>query len=311
MSEINYRWAGMSPSETKAQQMQGYRPSGQNMTPPKDYSQYYEDEPNGLQQQRDREAEIAKLENELAAIDAQIAEFDRMNPGLDSGDVEFAAKMAEAGNISPYMQMVNGAIARDQMRESSRSNAMGGVWNGIDNARNALAGWSKMSDDQREMARDVARVELDKARRAANGGELPAEWYDVRRMLEGGASEGDGMRNKDYWRNFLQGKLDNGTLDDPDIKRLEDYAHENAGRELTKELYAIRDEFAPKTNSAKKRGAAARAAAAESFKAFGTRTNGMTDAERIRAFNDAKARGERWTKYYVVSGTDIVAKEVQ
>lgn len=257
----------------------------------------------------DRDAEIAQLETELAQVEAQIAEFDRMNPGIASGDIDIAATMMEAGNYAPYQQAINTEIGRRQMNESAKTGAMSGVWNGIDNARNALAGWSKMSDDQREMARDVARVELDKARRAANGGELPAEWYDVRRMLEGGASEGDGMRNKDYWRNFLQGKLDNGTLDDPDIKRLEDYAHENAGRELTKELYAIRDEFAPKTNSAKKRGTAARAAAAKSFKAFGTRTNGMTDAERIRAFNDAKARGERWTKYYVVSGTDIVAKE--
>ena len=296
MSEINYRWAGMAPTNTQAAYDAAQAAMPQGSTMPTAAPTLQQDE-------------IRMLEAELADIDARIAAFDRENPGIASGDIGMAASLVEAGNISPYQQIVNGAQARDQMRESSRSAAMGGVWNGIDNARNALAGWSKMSDDQREMARDVARVELDKARRAANGGELPAEWYDVRRMLEGGASEGDGMRNKDYWRNFLQGKLDNGTLDDPDIKRLEDYAHENAGRELTKELYAIRDEFAPKTNSAKKRRTDARAAAAESFKTFGAQTNGMTDAERIRAFNDAKARGERWTKYYVVSGTDIVAKE--
>lgn len=193
-----------------------------------------------------RNSELAQLNAELEQVEAQIEQFDRMNPGIASGDIDVAATMMEAGNIAPYQQAVNAEIGRRQMGESAKAGAMSGVWNGIDNARNALAGFAKMSDDQKETARDIARVELGKARRAANGAELPAEYYDVERMLEN-PDTGDGMNNESYWRNKFTAKVRNKTLRDADIADLKKFADENPNKELTSKLNAIIREFEGKT----------------------------------------------------------------
>ena len=193
-----------------------------------------------------RLTELAQLNAELAQVEAQIEQFDRMNPGIASGDIDVAATMMEAGNYAPYQQAVNTEIGRRQMGESAKAGAMSGVWNGIDNARNALAGYAKMSDDQKETARDIARVELGKARRAANGAELPAEYYEVERMLEN-PDTGDGMNNESYWRNKFTAKVRNKTLRDADIAELKKFADENPNKELTSKLNAIIREFEGKT----------------------------------------------------------------
>ena len=260
MSDFGFRWAGMTPAETWQQQMQGYRPNGSIPATPKDYSQFYEDELNGLQQQRDREAELAQLETELAQVEAQIAEFDRMNPGIASGDIDIAATMMEAGNYSPYQQAVNAEIGRRQMGESAKAGAMSGVWNGIDNARNAIAGYAKMSDDQRAVALDLARTELDKAKRAANGSELPREYYDVLAKIDN-PDTGDGMNNETYWRNSFTAKVSKNNLHDTDIVELKEYANKNPNKELTAKLYAIVREFEKRTEEKKSAGKKERAEA--------------------------------------------------
>ena len=195
-----------------------------------------------MQATRDVNNELAQLEAELTQIEAQIAEFDRMNPGIASGDIDIAATMMEAGNYSPYQQAVNAEIGRRQMGESAKAGAMSGVWNGIDNARNALAGYAKMSDDQRAVALDLARTELDKAKRAANGSELPREYYDVLAKIDN-PDTGDGMNNETYWRNSFTAKASKNNLHDTDIAELKKYADNNPNKELTAKLYAIVREF--------------------------------------------------------------------
>ena len=252
-----------------------------------------------------RNSELAQLETELAQVEAQIAEFDRMNPGIASGDIDIATTMMEAGNIAPYQQAVNTEIGRRQMGESAKAGAMSGVWNGIDNARNALAGYAKMSDDQRAVALDLARTELDKAKRAANGSELPREYYDVLAKIDN-PDTGDGMNNETYWRNSFTAKVSKNNLHDTDIVELKEYANKNPNKELTAKLYAIVREFENSTVEAGGRRRQAKAKAKEDAKNFAARTANMTEAERNLEYNSAKASGENWTNFFKMLNGKLV-----
>ena len=252
-----------------------------------------------------RNSELAQLETELAQVEAQIAEFDRMNPGIASGDIDIATTMMEAGNIAPYQQAGNTEIGRRQMGESAKAGAMSGVWNGIDNARNALAGYAKMSDDQRAVALDLARTELDKAKRAANGSELPREYYDVLAKIDN-PDTGDGMNNETYWRNSFTAKVSKNNLHDTDIVELKEYANKNPNKELTAKLYAIVREFENSTVEAGGRRRQAKAKAKEDAKNFAARTANMTEAERNLEYNSAKASGENWTNFFKMLNGKLV-----
>ena len=295
MSDFGFRWAGMpqQPSIGTNIVTPSLAPTGEGMM---------------QQAQRDvdaRNAEIAQLETELAQVEAQIAEFDRMNPGIASGDIDIAATMMEAGNYSPYQQAVNAEIGRRQMGESAKAGAMSGVWNGIDNARNALAGYAKMSDDQRAVALDLARTELDKAKRAANGSELPREYYDVLAKIDN-PDTGDGMNNETYWRNSFTAKVNKNNLHDTDIVELKEYANKNPNKELTAKLYAIVREFENSTVEAGERRRQAKAKAKEDANKFAARTANMTEAERNLEYNSAKASGENWTNFFKMLNGKLV-----
>lgn len=287
MSEFGFRWAGAPAMQNGGE---AAALAGQQAQ---------------MQATRDVNDELAQLNAELAQVEAQIEQFDRMNPGIASGDIDVAATMMEAGNIAPYQQAVNAEIGRRQMGESAKAGAMSGVWNGIDNARNALAGFAKMSDDQKETARDIARVELGKARRAANGAELPAEYYDVERMLEN-PDTGDGMNNESYWRNKFTAKVRNKTLRDADIADLKKFADENPNKELTSKLNAIIREFEKSTVEAGGRRRQAKAKAKEDANKFAARTANMTEAERNLEYNSAKASGETWTNFFKMLNGKLV-----
>lgn len=284
MSDFGFRWAG-----TPAMQNGGEAAAlaGQQAQ---------------MQATRD---ELAQLETELAQVEAQIAEFDRMNPGIASGDIDIAATMMEAGNYSPYQQAVNTEIGRRQMGESVKAGSMSGVWNGIDNARNALAGYAKMSDDQRAVALDLARTELDKAKRAANGSELPREYYDVLAKIDN-PDTGDGMNNETYWRNSFTAKVSKNNLHDSDIVELKEYANKNPNKELTAKLYAIVREFENSTVEAGERRRQAKVKAKEDAKNFAARTANMTEAERNLEYNSAKASGEKWTNFFKMLNGKLV-----
>ena len=251
-----------------------------------------------MQATRDVNNELAQLETELAQVEAQIAEFDRMNPGIASGDIGIAATMMEAGNYSPYQQAVNTEIGRRQMGESAKAGAMSGVWNGIDNARNALAGYAKMSDDQRAVALDLARTELDKAKRAANGSELPREYYDVLAKIDN-PDTGDGMNNETYWRNSFTAKASKNNLHDTDIAELEKYADNNPNKELTEKLYAIVREFENRTEEKKVAGKKDRAEAdAEASKINSVKNKDM----RRQMFDNGSDALRKYYKYDEKSG---------
>lgn len=200
--------------------------------------------------------ELAALESQLAEIDRQIEQFDRENPGFSSGMVDVAAKRAEAGDMSAYNSMVQGAMSMQQGSAGARKAGEAGVWNSIDEARKLAFGLDDSSDETREARVANIRVMLDKARRDATaaGIELPAEWHELDRKIsqvETGA--GADKRSILQWGNELWTKSQNGTLSDDDIKDMESYIAKNPNGELSKDLQAMVQQYKGRTQQAKGR----------------------------------------------------------
>ena len=200
--------------------------------------------------------ELAALESQLAEIDRQIEQFDRENPGFSSGMVDVAAKRAEAGDMSAYNSMVQGAMSMQQGSAGARKAVEAGVWNSIDEARKLAFGLDDSSDETREARVANIRVMLDKARRDATaaGIELPAEWHELDRKIsqvETGA--GADKRSILQWGNELWTKSQNGTLSDDDIKDMESYIAKNPNGELSKDLQAMVQQYKGRTQEAKGR----------------------------------------------------------
>lgn len=198
--------------------------------------------------------ELAALESQLAEIDRLIEQFDRENPGFSSGMVDVAAKRAEAGDMNVYNSMVQGAMSMQQGSAGARKAGEAGVWNSIDEARKLAFGLDDTSDETREARVANIRVMLDKARRDATaaGIELPAEWHELDRKIsqvETGA--GADKRSILQWGNELWTKSQNGTLSDDDIKDMESYIAKNPNGELSKDLQAMVQQYKGRTQQAK------------------------------------------------------------
>ncbi len=198
--------------------------------------------------------ELAALESRLAEIDRQIEQFDRENPGFSSGMVDVAAKRAEAGDMSAYNSMVQGAMSMQQGAAGAHKAGEAGVWNSIDEARKLAFGLDDSSDETREARVANIRVMLDKARRDATaaGIELPTEWHELDRKIsqvETGA--GADKRSILQWGNELWTKSQNGTLSDDDIKDMESYIAKNPNGELSKDLQAMVQQYKGRTQQAK------------------------------------------------------------
>lgn len=210
-------------------------------------------EPVSVQPFEEERRKLAALESQLSAIDEQIAQFDRENPGFGSGMAGIAAKRAEAGDMGAYDSIVNGAMSREQGAAGVRKAGEAGVWNSIDEARKIAFGLDDTSDETREARIANIRVMLDKARRDANaaGIDLPTEWHELDRKIsqvENGT--GDEKKSLLQWGNTLWTKLRNGTLSDSDISEMENYIAKNPNGELSKELQALVSQYRGKTGQA-------------------------------------------------------------
>jgi hypothetical protein len=260
-----------------------------------------------MQATRDVNNELAQLETELAQVEAQIEQFDRINPGIASGDIDIAATMMEAGNIAPYQQAVNTEIGRRQMNASGRDAAESAVRNAIANAKKLEWGLHEADDWMQRKTRGEMKAALDDAKYVAekNGMALPREYYDVLAKIDN-PDTGDGMNNETYWRNSFTAKVSKNDLHDSDIVELKEYANKNPNKELTAKLYAIVREFEKSTVEAGGRRNQAKAKAKEDAKNFAARTANMTEAERNLEYNSAKASGEKWTNFFKMLNGKLV-----
>lgn len=254
-------------------------------------------------------AELAQLEAELKGVENEIADFDRANPGIDSGDIAVAAKMMEAGNASPYQSMVGMAQSRAQGIASAAKNAEDAIHNAIDNAGGFVATLKAKDDMAREEARELMRVQLNKAERMSKetGVPLPDEWFKLDALVNEGKPEGDGNGwNYDNTREFandIQTKVNNNALHDSDLEEAEKHAQTINNSDMAKEIRDIVKANKYKTEEAKAKGKAARAAA-------------ETEAAAINALTDKNERLIRWNgasknlkTYYTMDNDGIVKKK--
>ena len=203
MSDFGFRWAG-----TPAMQNGGEAAAlaGQQAQ---------------MQATRD---ELAQLETELAQVEAQIEQFDRMNPGIASGDIDIAATMMEAGNYSPYQQAVNTELGRRQMNASGRDAAESAVRNAIATAKKLEWGLHEADDWMQRKTRGEMKAALDDAKYAAekNGIALPGEYYDLLKKVDGAPDDanvgGGDTVLADTQR--IEGLVRNKNLHDKDIREL-------------------------------------------------------------------------------------------
>lgn len=296
MSDFNFNWKGMpSPAVDIAQ---GIKTTDSII--------------NESRQAYDaRNAEIAQLETELAQVEAQIAEFDRMNPGIASGDIDIAATMMEAGNYSPYQQAVNTEIGRRQMNASGRDAAESAVRNAIANAKKLEWGLHEADDWMQRKTRGEMKAALDDAKYAAdkNGIALPGEYYDLLKKVDGApddANVGGGdtvLANEQRIENLVRDK----NLHDKDIQEL--YAKADKMGDNSSEaakLRALADKYKNSTAEADERRRQAKAKAKEDANKFAARTANMTEAERNLEYNSAKASGEKWTNFFKMLNGKLV-----
>jgi hypothetical protein len=255
--------------------------------------------------------ELAQLETELAQVEAQIEQFDRMNPGIASGDIDIAATMMEAGNYSPYQQAVNTEIGRRQMNASGRDAAESAVRNAIANAKKLEWGLHEADDWMQRKTRGEMKAALDDAKYAAekNGIALPREYYDLLKKVDGApddANVGGGdtvLANEQRIENLVRDK----NLHDKDIEELRAKAKKMGyNSSEAKKLNALADKYKNSTVEAGERRRQEKAKAKEDAKNFAARTANMTEAERNLEYNSAKASGEKWTNFFKMLNGKLV-----
>ena len=199
-------------------------------------------------------AELSKLKGELASIDAQIAQFDRENPGFGSGLSEVAAKRAEAGDMGAYDAMVNNAMNSQLGAVANQRSATEAVYNHVNEARKLASAIDDKSSEFRAEKMDNIRVSLDEAKRKAEaaGIELPKEWYELDRKYNESVSDRNrgGMR-AEAMDNALYTKLNNGSLSDDDIKGMEWYIAQYPNDDRSTEYRSIIEKYKDKTNEKK------------------------------------------------------------
>ena len=199
-------------------------------------------------------AELSKLKGELASIDAQIAQFDRENPGFGSGLSEVAAKRAEAGDMGAYDAMVNNAMNSQIGAVANQRSATEAVYNHVNEARKLASAIDDKSSEFRAEKMDNIRVSLDEAKRKAEaaGIELPKEWYELDRKYKESVSERNrGGLRAEAMDNALYTKLKNGTLSDDDIKGMKWYIEQYPNDDRSTEYRSIIEKYKGKTKEKK------------------------------------------------------------
>lgn len=287
MSEFGFRWAG-SPAMQNGGDAAAL--AGQQAQ---------------MQATRDVNNELAQLETELAQVEAQIEQFDRMNPGIASGDIDIAATMMEAGNIAPYQQAVNTEIGRRQMNASGRDAAESAVRNAIANAKKLEWGLHEADDWMQRKTRGEMKAALDDAKYAAekNGITLPGEYYNLLAEVEKGAANDTNVGGGDTVladTQRIEGLVRNKNLHDKDI--LELYAKADKMGDNSSEaakLRALADKY--KNSTVEKRAAGEQEkdeAGREASKINGVKNKDM----RRQMFDNGSDALRKYYKYDEKSG---------
>lgn len=287
MSEFGFRWAGAPAMQNGGE---AAALAGQQAQ---------------MQATRDVNNELAQLETELAQVEAQIEQFDRMNPGIASGDIDIAATMMEAGNIAPYQQAVNTEIGRRQMNASGRDAAESAVRNAIANAKKLEWGLHEADDWMQRKTRGEMKAALDDAKYVAekNGMALPREYYDLLKKVDEGAANDTGVGGGDTVladTQRIEGLVRNKNLHDKDIREL--YAKADKMGDNSSEaakLRALADKY--KNSTVEKRAAGEQEKAEAGREA--SKINGVKNKDmRRQMFDNGSDALRKYYKYDEKSG---------
>ena len=287
MSEFGFRWAGAPAMQNggEAAVLAGQQAQ--------------------MQATRDVNNELAQLETELAQVEAQIEQFDRMNPGIASGDIDIAATMMEAGNYAPYQQAVNTEIGRRQMNASGMDAAESAVRNAIANAKKLEWGLHEADDWMQRKTRGEMKAALDDAKYIAekNGMELPREYYDLLKKVDEGAANDTDVGGGDTVladTQRIEGLVRNKNLHDKDIQEL--YAKADKMGDNSSEaakLRALADKY--KNSTVEKRAAGEQEKAEAGREA--SKINGVKNKDmRRQMFDNGSDALRKYYKYDEKSG---------
>lgn len=198
---------------------------------------------------------LKDLERQLAEVDARIAEFDRMNPGVASADIGIAAKRAEAGDMSSYNNLVNNAMAREQMGSSSKASIVDGIENDLWEARKLLWGLNSKDDEFRNSMSEQIKTALERSQRTAQkyGVDLPDIYFELKEKMESIPKGNGGNVSSREIGNEWWTKARNGTLQDEDIELAEKWVAENPNSSEAEKVRITIEQYRNKTEGAKAR----------------------------------------------------------
>lgn len=250
--------------------LRGNEPWRQQYEMPQTQRAAYMDEYEAPQPVQDNGAEIAQLQQELASIEARIAEIDRLNPELARNPAawEIAAKRAEVGDMSAYDSMVNRANQEGQAS---------GIENELYNAYKLTYGLEAQNDYEQGAYANQIETALRRADEwsARNpNAKMPPIYADLRARYDAwkagkgnGGSEGPAgtitVDNADKTINEMTSKLKAKTYSRADEKALQKWVDGNSNSPYAKPLQEFIDAHKGDTVEARSAAAARKKAAKE------------------------------------------------
>lgn len=236
----NYR--GMMPSQ--ATQANNAPLAEQN------YNQFMQEDAS-LQAKRQQ---LAQLKEKLAEIDTQIASVEA--GGADE-EKAIAAKLAEIGDTSLYQ----GILAREQNQAAQQKSSSTGINNLLFETDKFTFGLDSKSDEERTIARNEIRVNLEKAKYMADqtGTPLPDKYYQLKARLEQGTEPNGEAPAEGGAETLLQkentlSQLDRtNQLSDNDLEPLATYLADkgNLNKQEYKKVEELYNKFKNKTKESK------------------------------------------------------------
>lgn len=213
------------------------------------------------------EGELAMLRQQLADVDRELAEFDRLNPGIASGEAELAANRAAGGDIGFYTGMAGRAAAETQRTAAQATAARESIENALDEASRNAYGLDDEMDAFAKQRKMEVETQLNKAERMATNAGLNIQdfqrYQKLREQLQGKdgtTGEADpiiyNLKNVEAVENFLYSLKRENRLAKSDIEKLETFIKEHPTDERTAKL---RDVVAKVKGSTRESGAAAEA----------------------------------------------------
>lgn len=218
------------------------------------------------------QARYQQLQNELAQVDAQIAEVKKKYPGItNEREWRIAAKRAEIGDMSAYDNMM--ARGRDA------SQGVTGVENSLYNVLKLGWGLKTNRDEDAQITLANMNTELQKAEEWSQktGQPLPRVYYEVKNAVDeynakhsNGGTGGDLVRNAEEAINKLNHMVAEGNFPKEEYDKYYNWVEQNPNSEFAKPIGDWLVANKGKTNEAR----AAAAALAKKVKDLYNRIHG-------------------------------------